>query len=149
MPDEGVLARREHREVDGLDVLAVGLDELHPVGERALAELLDGQRQLLARGRRLRPAVVLEDEDRRQLPQLREVHRLVERAGVRRAVAEERDRDALLAAQLEGERRADDPGQPAADDGVRAEVADLDVVEVHRAAVAVASSPRASRTARP
>ena len=105
-----MLARGEHGEVHRLDVLPVRLDELHPVGERALAELVHGERQLLARGRRLRPAVVLEDEDRRNLPQLREVHGLVERPRVRRAVAEERDRHALLAAHLEGEGRADDPG---------------------------------------
>ena len=46
-------------------------------------------------------------------------------------------RDARLAAQLERERGAGDRRQPAADDRVRAEVAALDVVEVHRAAVAV------------
>ena len=46
-------------------------------------------------------------------------------------------RDARLAAQLERERRAGDRRQAAADDRVRAEVAALDVVEVHRAAVAV------------
>ena len=61
----------------------------------------------------------------------------MEGAGVRRAVAEERDRDPRLVAQLEGEAGADDRRQPAADDRVRAEVAALDVVEVHRAAVAV------------
>ena len=38
---------------------------------------------------------------------------------------------------LERQSGADDRRQPAADDGVRAEVAALDVVEVHRAAVAV------------
>ena len=38
----------------------------------------------------------------------------MERAGVRRAVAEERDRDSLLAPELERERRADDPGMPPA-----------------------------------
>ncbi len=64
----------------------------------------------------------------------------MERAGIGGAVTEERDRDALLAAHLEGERRADDPGKPAADDRVRAEVPDLDVVEVHRAAVAAAAA---------
>src|SRR5207249_3528112 len=53
------------------------------------------------------------------------------------SVAEERKRDARLAAQLERERSAGDRGQAAADDRVRAEVAALDVVEVHRAAVAV------------
>ena len=61
----------------------------------------------------------------------------MEGADVRRAVAEERDRDARLVAQLERERRAGDRRQPAADDGVRAEVAALDVVQVHRAAVPV------------
>ena len=61
----------------------------------------------------------------------------MEGADVRRAVAEERERDARLAAELERERRAGDRRQPAADDGVRAEVPALDVVEVHRAAVAV------------
>ncbi len=64
----------------------------------------------------------------------------MERARVRRAVAEERDGDALLAAHLEGERGADDSRQPAADDGVRAEIADLDVVQMHRAAVAPAAA---------
>ena len=92
--------------------------------------------QLLMRGRRLGVVVVLADEDRRQLPQLREVERLVERPDVRRAVAEVRDGDARLAAHLERERRAGDHRQAAADDGVRTEVAALDVVEVHRAAVA-------------
>ena len=61
----------------------------------------------------------------------------MERADVGRAVAEERDRDARLPAELEGERRAGDRREPAADDRVRAEVPALDVVEVHRAAVAV------------
>ena len=46
-------------------------------------------------------------------------------------------RDARLVAQLEREPGADERRQAAADDGVRAEVAALDVVEVHRAAVAV------------
>src|SRR5262249_7865245 len=69
-------------------------------------------------------------------PELREVQRLMEGADVRRAVAEEGDRDVRLGAHLEGERRADDSGQPAPDDRVRAEEPALDVVEVHRAAVA-------------
>ena len=60
----------------------------------------------------------------------------MERARVRGAVAEERDRDALLACELERERGAGDRRQAAADDRVRAEVAVLDVVEVHRAAEA-------------
>ena len=122
--------------VDLLDVLAVDLDRGHVVGERALGHVVPDRRVLPAR-RRLGPLVVLADEERLRLPELREVERLVEGAGVRRAVAEERDRDARLVAQLEGEAGADDRRQAAADDGVRAEVAALDVVEVHRAAVAV------------
>ena len=46
----------------------------------------------------------------------------MERARVGGAVAEERDADARLLAELEGERGADDRGEAAADDGVRAEV---------------------------
>src|SRR5581483_1920287 len=81
--------------------------------------------------------VVLEHVDGGDLPELGEVERLVEGADVRRPVAEEGDRDARLAAQLERERRTRDRGQPAADDRVRAQVPALEVVEVHRAAVAV------------
>ena len=61
----------------------------------------------------------------------------MERADVRRPVAEERECDARLAAHLEGERSTGDVRQATADDGIRAHVPALDVVEVHRAAVAV------------
>ena len=61
----------------------------------------------------------------------------MEGADVGRPVAEEGDRDARLVSHLEGEGGADGRRQPAADDGVRAHVAALDVVEVHRAAIAV------------
>src|SRR4029078_5343282 len=134
LPRDRVLAGGEGREIDGLDVLAVGLDELHPERRCPLAELVHGKRELLARRCRLGPAVVLEAEDRGHLPQLPEVQRLVEAPGVRRAVAEERDGHALLATHLEGESGSADGGQPASDDGVRTEVPDLDVVQVHRAA---------------
>ena len=130
----GVRERPLRRRVDGLDVLPVDRHRAHPEGDGALREVRDGQ--LLVRGRRLRIVVVLADEERRQLPQLGEVERLVERPDVRRAVAEVRDGHARLASHLECERRAGDHRQAAADDGVRAEVAALDVVEVHRASVA-------------
>ena len=99
-----------------------------------MLHVLDRQRQLLRRGRRLGPAVVLEHEHDRQPPELREVHRLVEGAGVGRAVAEEGNRDARLAAHLERERGAGHHRQPAAHDRVRAHVPARHVVEVHRAA---------------
>src|SRR5439155_1594535 len=102
---------------------------------RALRDVLD--RHVLPARRRFRPVVVLAHEHGRNLPELREVERLVERPDVRGAVAEEGDADARLPAKLEGERRAHDRRQAAADDRIRAHVAALDVVEVHRAAVSV------------
>ena len=123
------------RVVDLADALAVDLHRLHAEGFRPLRHVLD--RHVLLGRRRLRPVVVLADEDGRDVPELREVERLVEGADVRGAVAEERDGNARLVAELERERGPDDRRQPAADDGVRAQVPALDVVEVHRAAVAV------------
>src|SRR5579884_58261 len=131
-----VLERLARRLVHRLDVLAVDLDRAHVVGERALRHVVP-HRRVLPAGGRLRPVVVLADEHRLRLPELREVERLVERADVGRAVAEERDGDARLVAQLEREARADDGGQAAADDRVRAVVAALQVVQVHRPAVPV------------
>ena len=61
----------------------------------------------------------------------------MKRAGVRRSVTEERDADAVLAPELERERGARDLRQAAADDGVRAQVPALHVVEVHRPAETV------------
>src|SRR5438270_2418052 len=131
-----VLERFVRSFVHRLHVLAVDLDRAHVVRERALRHVVPHRRVLPAR-RRLGPMVVLADEDRLRLPQLRKVERLVERADVRRAVAEERDCDARLIAQLERKAGAGDRRQAAADHCVRAVVAALDVVQVHRAAVAV------------
>ncbi len=121
--------------VDLADVLPVDLHRLHPVRLGALGHVLD--RHVLLGRRRLGPVVVLADEHGRDIPELRKVERLVEGADVRRPVAEERDRDARLVTELERECGADDRGQPTADDGVRSEIPALDVVEVHRSAVAV------------
>ena len=73
------------------------------VGRRALDRV---DRELLVDRRRVRVLVVLEHEDHRQLLHAGPVHRLVEVAARRRAVAEPRDRAALLAAQLERHRHA-------------------------------------------
>src|SRR4051812_17248738 len=99
-----VLERLVRGLVDGLDVLPVRLQRLHPERLRTLGEVAD--RRVLALGRRLRPVIVLEDEDGGNPPELGKVERLVERADVRRPVAEKRDRDARLAPHLEGERGA-------------------------------------------
>src|SRR6266542_1746444 len=130
-----VLERLPRGLVDRLDVLAVGLQRLHAERLGALREI--AQRCVLRLRRRLGPLVVLEHEDGGNAPELREVERLVEGADVRRAVAEEGERDARLAAHLEGERGAGHLRQAAADHGVGAHVPALDVVEMHRAAVAV------------
>ena len=137
MPETACSRAASRGEVHGLHVLPVGLDELHAVRMGALAELVHGERQVLLRGRRFGPAVVLEHEHRRHLPELAEVQRLVERPRVRSAVTEERDRNARLVPPLKRERCTDDPGDPTRDDGVGAEVPDLDVVKVHRAAIAL------------
>jgi len=136
LPFARVLERPLGDVVDRLDVLAVDLHGRHAECLRAFRQILDGQ--LLLGGRGLRVMVVLADEDGRHRPQLREVQRLVERADVRRPVAEERDRHARLAAHLEGEGGADDPRQATPDDRVRAQIPALHVIEVHGAAVAVA-----------
>jgi hypothetical protein len=127
--------RLERGEVNRLDVLPVHLRRAHPVRRGALRQVSD--RLMLGLRRRFGPTIVLADEDDRDLPELGEVHRLVEGADVGRPVAEEGDRNVRLAPQLESERRADRGRKPAADDGVRAHVAALDVVKVHRAAIAV------------
>ncbi len=129
-----VLERVERGQVEGLDVFPIHVQRAHPEGSGALGQVLD--RPVLRLRRRLRPAVVLADEDDRHLPELSQVQRLVKGPRVGRPVAEEGDGDARLAAQLEGECGANRRSQTAADDGVRAHVAALDVVEVHRAAVA-------------
>src|SRR3954451_24026647 len=101
-----VIERLARRLEHCLDVLPVGLERLHAERLRAVAQVAN--RGVLPLRRRLGPLVVLEDEHRRHLPELREIQCLVERADIRRAVAEERECDARLAAQLEGERRTGD-----------------------------------------
>src|SRR5205085_2713177 len=74
-----VLERLLRGVVDRLDVLPVDLDLAHVERERALRHVVPHRPVLPAR-RRLRPVVVLADEDRLRLPELREVERLVEGA---------------------------------------------------------------------
>ena len=62
----------------------------------------------------------------------------MERPGIRRAVAEKRDRDPALAFHLRREAGAGDDRDPARDDAVGAEHADAEIGDVHRAALALA-----------
>ena len=62
----------------------------------------------------------------------------MERAGVRRAIAEKRDRDRALALHLRRQTRASDDRDPAGDNAVGAEHADRKIGDMHRAALALA-----------
>ena len=92
-----------HRRRGRHDVVAVDRDVVDAV---AGGPPLERRRVLGRRRRELGVAVVLAEEDDRQLPHGGEVHRLVERALGHRAVAEERHRDAAVGPQLRGRRRA-------------------------------------------
>ena len=70
-------------------------------------------------GGRLAKSVVLDGEDDRQLPDLREVHAFGDRALIDRAVAAERDGDVVAAENLRRHRRAAGDRGAAADDAVR------------------------------
>ena len=93
-----------HRAHDREEVVAVDHVARHAVAEAAVGEVQ--ARVLLVRRRREAPVVVLDHEHHRQLPDRREVQRLVEVALARRAVAGERGGDAVLPAQLRGEGEA-------------------------------------------
>ena len=116
----------------GDDVVPVDGVALDLVGRDHVAHALDVR---VRRARReLREAVVLADEDERQLPERREVDGLVEVAGLHRAVAEEDDRDRVLALLPRGQGTSERERDVAADDAGRAHEAVLHVDEVHRAA---------------
>ena len=122
-------------------VVAVGLDAREAVGGGAL----DGvDRELLVERRRVRVLVVLEHEDDRQLLHAGPVHGLVEVAAGGRAVAEPRERAALLAAQLERHRQPGGDQHHVGQHRDHADAAERAVAEVH---VAVAPAGDAVRAA--
>ena len=130
------------RLVDGEEVVPVDHDAgqpeaVGPLGDVWLTEVVHG-------GRGLRVAVVLDDEDARQVPHRGEVQALEERALVRAAVAHEGDSDLLRAADLGRQADTADHGRAPADDPVRAEHPAVDVGDVHRPALAAAEPVRAA-----
>ena len=131
----GARDRRRRDVVDRLDVVAVDDDRLQAVGARPVRGG-PGDRRDRADRRVLHVLVVLAHEDDRGLPDDGHVERLVERSDVRRAVAEEADRDLAALAVLGGPRRAERDRQVGTDDGVRAQDAVLDAGQVHRPALA-------------
>ena len=132
------------------DVVAVDRDVVDAVAGGAL---LERRRVLGRRGRELGVAVVLAEEDHRQLPHRGEVDRFVERAVRDRAVAEERDRDAAVvrAAAPRSRRRPRSAG-PAPTIPLAPKMPSVGIGDVHRAAAAAVRAlrpwPSARRTSR-
>ena len=121
--------------VDNVGVVAVDDDLRQAVGRSAVARGARHRRDVADR-RVFHVVVVLAHEDDRQLPDRREVQRLVERADVGGAVAEEADGHVLVALVLRAQRRAAGDRQVRADDRVGTHHAVLGGGEVHRAALA-------------
>ena len=127
----GRVLHREH-------VHAVGVPGWHLVGCRLQRQV--GLRLRALERRPHRVEVVLAHEQNRQLPQSREVHRLVELALRDRALTEEACGHAPAALQLVGQCEPDGQRQAAADDRVAAVEAAWGVEDVHRAAAAAAAA---------
>ena len=129
--------RRRHRLVHLDRVVVRHLDAGHAVGRGAVGHPVDGRGAGL--GHRDRPLVVLADEDHRQLPQGRQVQRLMKGALVGRAFAEEGHRHPVLAQLLGREGRAAGRRQAGADDAAAAELVHR-IEQVHVAALALAQA---------
>ena len=130
-----LVERLQRLAVDHVGVVAVDHDLRQAVGGGAVAGRAR-HRGHVADRRVFHVEVVLADEHHRQLPHRGEVQRLVERADVGGAVAEEADRHVLVALVLRPPGRAAGDRQVRADDGVGAHHAVLLGGEVHRAALA-------------
>src|SRR6185312_11788275 len=126
-------------------LLAGRLDRAHVHAVDLLARNIERQTALrqvdLGRGARDRRAhgvaIVLDDVDDRQLPELGHVEALVDLALVGGAVAEIGHRDVVVAAIAVGEGEPGAERHLRADDAVAAEEALLDAEHVHRAALAL------------
>ena len=94
--------------------------------------------------RRRREAVILAHEQHGQAEHGGPVEAFEERAAIGRAVAEDAADDAALAAQLDRVRGAGGDDDVRGDHAVRAEHADAEIGDVHRAALAAAASADAA-----
>src|SRR5262249_19947998 len=124
--------------VDREQILTVHRDAGHAEAAGARGDVAARDRVL--RRSRLGVAVVLADEDHRQLPDAGQVHAFERRTLVRGAVAEEADRHLVGALALRRQARAAGQRRPAADDAVGAQHALADVGDMHRAALALAGA---------
>ena len=121
--------------IDLVGVVAVDHDLRKSVGRCAVTRGAWHRRDVADR-RVFHVEIVLTHEHHGQLPDRGEIQRLVERADIGRAVAEEADGDVLVALVLRTQRRAAGDRQMRADDGVGAHHAVRGGSEVHRAALA-------------
>ena len=119
----------------GDDVVAVDALAGNTVAGGARGDAAARRRARVRGGRR--PPIVLADEHDRQRPERGEIHALVKRATVRGAVAEERDDDLTGSALLDRQPDAGRDDAARCEHAVGAEIADGDVGDVHRAALAV------------
>ena len=116
--------------IDLVGVVAVDHDLLQPIGGRAIASGTWHGGDVADR-RVFHVEIVFAHKHDWQLPDRGEIQRLVECADVGRAIAEEADRDILVAAILRAQRRAAGDRQMRADDRVGAHDAVLGGGEMH------------------
>ena len=136
------LARLEGRPVDGADVLPVDLNRRQTEARRPLRD------RAVQRGRSFDERldgvlVVLAERDQWKLLDGREVDGLPGPPRVRAALPEEADANLAGLAELRRERRAHRNPQRRTDDPVRPEVAEREVVQVHRPSAAAGAAGRA------
>src|SRR5205823_6137398 len=131
----GVRDGAHDRVPHGDDVVAVDALAGNTVAGGARGDAAARRRARVRGGRR--PPIVLADEHDRQRPERGEIHALVKRSTVRCAVAEERDDDLTGSALLDRQPDAGRDDAARCEHAVGAEIADGDVGDVHRAALAV------------
>src|SRR6266481_4786309 len=137
-PCDRLVARGLHRaDVHAVDLLAGDIE-----GDASLGKIGLGGR---ARHRRAHGVtIVLDDEDHRELPQLRHIETLIDLSLIRRAVAEIGQTDKIIAAIAIGESKASAERHLRADNAVAAEEVLLLAEHVHGAALALGIAAMAS-----
>src|SRR5580704_18037662 len=138
----GALHRPTHRVAHRQDVHAVHRLAVDPVGLGEAPDLGLGERAVDRGAHRV--AVVLANEDHRQLPERGQVQGLVELAFGHRAVTEVAQHDLVAPLVLDREAGAGGERQVRAHDAVAAQEVDALVEEVHRAALALTQPAHAA-----
>ncbi len=103
--------------VNDIGVVTVDQDALEPVCGSTIGCRLRN-RSHVADGRVFHIEIVFADEYHRKFPHRGEIERFMERTDIRRAVAEEADRDVLVAFVLRAPRSTARDGKMRTDDGI-------------------------------